>query len=84
MIARTTKLVPPAKSVGVSLCSSAMERNIDTSQFIELEGKGNSKKEQLISDRDQQSDSQIVIIENMDFCHAFEENMIQRIPLLRM
>ena len=40
-----------------------------TGQLIELEGKGDCKEEQLVSNGDQQSDCKVIIIEGMDLGH---------------
>ena len=70
IIARTTKLVPPAKSESeISRASLHHLWNRNTSKLVELKAECYGEKEELVTNRDKQSYGKIIIIESMDFGH---------------
>ena len=70
IIARTTKLVPPAKSES-KLSHASLDRLCDrnTSKLVELETECYGEEEELVANCDKQSNGEIIIIESMDFGH---------------
>lgn len=75
-MARTTKLVPPAKSGGSDLVSQSLEKGQKgekgtdwgeaTGQLVELEGKCYGEEEELVCDGDEQGDGEVVAVQDMD------------------
>ena len=70
MMARTRKLVPPAKSRGVLVVASVDQELEVTSQFVEFEGEGNGKEEELVADCDEEGDGEVVIVQGVYFGHG--------------
>lgn len=60
-MARTTKLVPPAKSGGVKEDIGTQIRVL-TCEFVEFEGECYREEEELVGDGDEEGDSQVVIV----------------------
>ena len=74
MMARTTKLVPPAKSAKrLSLARLRIDNGRKgtkpTGEFVELQREGDAEEEELVANRDEEGDGKIVIIKGVDFGH---------------
>ena len=65
-MARTTKLVPPAKSRNVSLLLGEDIRKDFTSEFVKFQRKSDCEEEELISNSNYESNSKVVVIQDMD------------------
>lgn len=72
-MARTTKLVPPAKSVCVCVNVSLKVLGVKfgrceevTGQLVELESECDGEEEELVGDDDEQCDGKIVVVQDVD------------------
>lgn len=73
MMARTTKLVPPAKSWGGFVLADGGESEVPllrvvllTGKLVELEAEGYGEEEELVGDGDEQGDDEVVLVEDSD------------------
>jgi hypothetical protein len=64
MIARTTKLVPPAKSGSVSHIPTFQSIGC-TRELVELEAEGNRKEEELVCNSDQEGNGEVIVVQDV-------------------
>jgi hypothetical protein len=71
MIANKTKFVPPAKSSACQPASHVKNSQIGkrTCQLVKFEAECDGEEKELICDRNEESDRQVVVIEDVDFSH---------------
>ncbi len=65
-MARTTKLVPPAKSADIRQSNRCQALSNPTCELVELEREGDREEEELIAYGDEEGNGKIIVIKCVD------------------